>query len=479
MIPSGVPHEADVPYGFPNIIALVPWISQDCTKSYLVAVNNNLNNNLASALITYVPNNSTDAPPPVNDEQWFLNDGGRWKSESEYPVYAIPGASGSAIMQQLNIYSGDIRSIRNGSFLSIADPNDYIRLYTSIETNAHSNLPSLWAFLLMVLGIVLILVGLTSCAMHYHQRRARRSLRRRVAAGEIDLESLGVRRLTVPQDVLDKLPVHLYIASEKERPVEGSAPITQLSRRNSAPAPVMTTGFNTVNMSEMPQTFSQPMCAICLDDFVPNSTMVKELPCRHIYHPECIDELLKAHSSLCPVCKGKVLPIGYCPEMITNAMVRRERQARRLPRQRADLPAGVVPSATTTTRRQLAVGGRMASFHRQFGRVNRLNGERRIFSAPEPQAVEMNERSANSDTTVGNPAAVPPLPSQQPVDRTERARRRVSALLRNQVLADDDERERWERLPKCMITLSSLASEVANKTFLGRKAVGSVFPGFR
>ena len=446
MIPSGVSREADVPYGFRNIIALVPWISQDCMKSYLVAANNNL----ASALITYVPNNSTEAPPPVNDKQWFLNDGGRWKSESGYPVYAIPGASGSAIMQQLNIYSGDISNIRNGSFLSIADSNDYIRLYTSIETNAHSKLPSLWAFLLMVLGIVVVLVGLTSCAMHYHQRRARRSLRRRVAAGEVDLESLGVRRLTIPQDVLDKLPVHVYIASEKESPVEGSVPITQLSRRNSAPLPVTPTGFNTVKMSPTPQNFSQPMCAICLDDFVPNSTMVKELPCRHIYHPECIDELLRAHSSLCPVCKGKVLPIGYCPpEIITNAMVRRERQARRLPRQRADLQDGALPSATTS-RRQLAVGGRMASFHRQFGRVNRSNGERRIFSAPEPQTVEMNERSANSAATVMDTAAVPPLPSQQPVDRTERARRRVSALLGHQVMADDEERERRERLPKCM-----------------------------
>lgn len=382
-------------------------------------------------------------------------------------------------MQQLNIYSGDVRSNRNDSFLSItSDPNDYIRLYTSIQTNARSNLPSLWAFLLMVLGIVLVLVGLTSCVMHYYQRRARRSLRRRVAAGEVDLESLGIRRLTIPQDVLDKLPVHLYTASEKDSPVQGSAPIKQLSRRNSAPLPIAPTNFNPANLSPTPQLLSQPMCAICLDDFVPNLTMVKELPCRHIYHPECIDELLKGHSSLCPVCKGKVLPIGYCPEMITNAMVRRERQARRVPQQRADLQAGAFPNATTS-RPPLAIGGRMASFHRQFGRINRSNGERRIFSAPEPQAVEMNERSATSAAASMNAAAVPPLPSQQPVDRTERARRRVSALLGHQVVADDEERERRARLPKCMSRLSSLASASANKTFPGRKAVGSVFPGFR
>ena len=445
-IPSSAPRKADVPSQNYNLIAFIPWISQECTKSYLAAANNQ-----ASALITYIPNNQSDAPPPVNDQQWLLNDGGRWKSHSGYPVYAIPGSSGSAIMQQLNTYSGNVSSIRNGSFSSIAsDQNDYIRLYTSIQTNAQSNLPSLWAFLLMVLGIVLVLVGLTSSAMHCYQRRARRNLRRRVVEGEVDLEALGIRRLNVPQDVLDKLPVYVYTTIEKEGPIEEAAFRTQLARRNSEPTATMHIEIATDNISSTPQKFQQPMCAICLDDFVPNSTTVKELPCRHIYHPECIDELFRGHSSLCPVCKGKVLPSGYCPETITNAMVRRERQARQVPQRRPDsqTPVIAIPDGETSGR-HFAVDGRMASFHRQFGRRSHPGAERRIPSALEAQAVEMSNRPSIATVVNTREFLAPPSPTQQPDDRAERARRRVSSLLGHQVTADEEERERRQRLPKC------------------------------
>ena len=443
-IPSGAPREADLPPQHYNLIAFIPWISQECTKSYLAAANHQ-----ASALITYIPNNQSDTPPPVNDQQWLLNDGGRWKSHSGYPVYAIPGASGSSIMQQLNVYSGNVSSIRNGSFSSItSDQNDYIRLYTSIQTNAQSNLPSLWAFLLMVLGIVLVLVGLTSTTMHYYQRRARKNLRRRVIEGEVDLETLGIRRLTVPQDVLEKLPVYVYTTIEKEGPIEEESLRTPLARRSSEPP--ATIHITTDNIPARPRKFQQPMCAICLDDFVPNSTVVKELPCLHIYHPECIDELLGGHSSLCPVCKGKVLPSGYCPEIITNAMVRRERQARQLPQPQPDSqpPAIAIPAAETS-RRHFAVDGRMASFHRQFGRRSHLQVERRISSAPEVQAVEMSIRPSIVTVLSTRESLTPHSPPQQPDDRAERARRRMSALLGHQVTADEEEREQRQQLPKC------------------------------
>lgn len=75
--------------------------------------------------------------------------------------------------------------------------------------------------------------------------------------------------------------------------------------------------------------YSQPTCPICLDDYVPGKSMVRELPCRHIYHPECIDSFLLETSCLCPVCKKLVLPPGYCPKTITDNMVRQERVSRR------------------------------------------------------------------------------------------------------------------------------------------------------
>lgn len=43
-------------------------------------------------------------------------------------------------------------------------------------------------------------------------------------------------------------------------------------------------------------------CAICVEDYR-NGERVKELPCKHIFHPVCIDEWLINHSSLCPLCK--------------------------------------------------------------------------------------------------------------------------------------------------------------------------------
>lgn len=450
-LPSSAPRVDDVLFDNYNVIAIVPWLSQDCTRSYLAAANR-----LASALITYVPDNSTEAPPPVSDEQWFLNDGGRWKSDSQFPVYAIPGASGFAIAQQLGIYSGNVSSIRNGSFSSIiSDPTDYIRLYTSIQTNTQSSLPSLWAFLLVVLGTVLVLMGFTSFAMHYYQRRARNGLRLRVVQGEVDLEALGIRRLTIPQDVLDKLPLYVY-TSQKGGPIKESTTSTQLPRHNSESAPASPAKPATAIASGSQQVFQQPMCAVCLEDFVPNSITVKELPCRHVYHPECIDEVLRYHSSLCPVCKTTVLPSGYCPTMITHAMVRRERQARRLPRQRQDpqIPALAVPSAETP-RRHFAVGNRMASFHRQFGRSGRSSrsgGEMRIFSTPEPQWVEMSGRTT-VPAAISPGEATPPLPSQPPLYRAERARRRVSALLGHRAMAVDEEREQRDRQPKCKSTL--------------------------
>ena len=46
-------------------------------------------------------------------------------------------------------------------------------------------------------------------------------------------------------------------------------------------------------------------CAICVEDFQ-NGERVKELPCKHIFHPICVDEWLNNHSSLCPLCKANI-----------------------------------------------------------------------------------------------------------------------------------------------------------------------------
>ena len=46
-------------------------------------------------------------------------------------------------------------------------------------------------------------------------------------------------------------------------------------------------------------------CVICVDEFI-EEDQVRVLPCNHVFHPQCIDEWLVNHSSLCPLCKKEV-----------------------------------------------------------------------------------------------------------------------------------------------------------------------------
>ena len=457
-IPQNVTRLPDVRGLMSDVIALVPWMSQECTLSYLTAAGKDG----AIAFITYVPNNQTGKPPLVSDQQWSLNDGGRWKSASHYPVYAIPGAFGFAAMQQLAQYSGNMSALPNNAQIlqSGADPTDLIRMFCNLETNAKAGLPSLWAFLLIVLAIVLFLVACVSFAMHWYQRYARNQLRRRIVEGEVDLESLGVSRLTVPQEVVDGFPTYIYTNSDEERTKSGTAAAVPSPRCNSPSAHLPGEATDQAhNAPHRKQTFHQPTCTICLDDFEPQSTNVRELPCHHIFHPECIAQFLLEYSSLCPTCKTKVLPIGYCPQVITSLMVRRERQMRQSARQRsaAVSPAVASPQAQQAPARPLSVGGRMASFHRQFGYHGLSFAGRRITSGPlASNSTELAVRRPPVPTVNANGAAAPASPSQVVGDRRERARRRVSALLGHQTMIEDEETER-QNLPQCKIIVCVLS----------------------
>lgn len=474
-IPQNVTRRANLPQGRVPLVALAPWITPDCTKSYLAVAQD------VSAFIFYLTDNRNGKPPPVNDPAWKLNDGGSWKSENDFPVYAIPGSLGTIMMHQLSLYSNTPTN-NSHTYLLTADHDsiNYVRLYARIETSRQSSLPSLWAFLLIVLGLILFLICVTSISMHCIQRRNRQALQRRVAAGEVDLEALGIKRLTVPKSALDQLPIFTYITDENQPP-NGTVVRSPLENTEtlSVPSTLPGTTFQPGGVSEPPHnvsmipnnrestpspprssssfanrqsSYSQPSCAICLDDFVSHRTTVRELPCRHIYHPGCIDIFLIENSSLCPICKGKVLPQGYCAETITNAMVRRERQVRRRQeressdlRQRGQSSRG--GAGGDAINRPLAVGRRMASFHRQFGRPARTdNGGHRSSSAPVvPTSVELNARAMVSN----NPqATVEALPGES-IDRSETRRRRLSALLVRHPTADDEDRERRAAMSIC------------------------------
>ena len=71
-------------------------------------------------------------------------------------------------------------------------------------------LPRLWIFLLVLLITLISGVIVSAITSRILQRRRRQDLERRIAAGEVDLEMLHVKRLNVPQSVLDKMPLYTY-----------------------------------------------------------------------------------------------------------------------------------------------------------------------------------------------------------------------------------------------------------------------------
>jgi hypothetical protein len=309
--------------------------------------------------------------------------------------------------------------------------------------------------------------------MHVVQRRRRNALRQRVINGEVDLEALGVKRLTVPSDYLTKLPVSPYVGEAEQ----GDKSIAQasttidpettmkgipLSRRSSAP--------DTPPVTHTSALFAQSTCPICLDDFEPNESQVRELPCRHIFHVDCIDPFLLNNSSLCPICKQSVLPPGYCPPKITNAMVRRERL---ISRRRAQNAPGHTHSPGNIVAR---LPGAYDSIR---ARISSTSGGRRIFSAPsrmqpQPPDIEMTSGAPPvspvlvipaSPVVVPTPTATTPReiaavphptrpvsveqcpepPFNHPHQRREWARHRALALLGTRHGAPDGEEEEQSR----------------------------------
>ncbi|EXJ85666.1 hypothetical protein A1O1_06032 [Capronia coronata CBS 617.96] len=336
------------------------------------------------------PGNDSGQPPPVSDPAWSLGDGGQWKSANDYPVYALSGAQGASLLQVLALYSGNMSQVPHGKELTqLYDPTDSVRLYADLDLAASNGIPSLWVFLIIVLAILLAVVLAISIVMHVIQRKRRRRLQRRVANGEVDLEALGIKRLNVPPDLVEKMPQYTYTANPE--------PDSQAEADKSVNAGDKTaTGRPAPGPAVHEVHFSQRTCPICLDDFVSGETTVRELPCNHIFHPECIDPFLRNNSSLCPMCKKSALPPGYCPVQVTNLMVRRERLIRRtMPSNVPELPPAEDPDSHP---------GAFAAFNRRFRRMSVPLAHRTnpygSAAGGHAAASEMHSIRSNRDPTV-------------------------------------------------------------------------------
>ncbi|GJD02890.1 RING finger domain-containing protein [Colletotrichum higginsianum] len=330
IIPRNATTQATLPPSNYNLIALAPWFNATCTRAYLASARLDP----IRAFIFYRPNNSTREPQGADSPIWDLEDGDAWRSQNRFPIFAIPGAEGNKMMRQLSLYSGNISQIPFGDQIEQRyEPHDddFVRIWTELTVKDRDSVPAMWTWILTVVGVVLFIIACLSLTMHLVQRRRRISLRRRVLSGEVDLEAMGIKRVTVP--------VNHFSTRDGQHTFHNEAPKSLRSprsmRTDQRTISESTTARSRARRASMNSSTStvatnyQPQCHICLENYLDRESIIRELPCGHIFHPECIDEFLSLNSSLCPICKRNMLPRNYCPK-ITNGMVRRERAIRRL-----------------------------------------------------------------------------------------------------------------------------------------------------
>src|SRR5699024_6952142 len=130
---------------------------------------------------------------------------------------------------------------------------------------------------------------------------------------------------------------HGFITTIREEPEDGDDASMENDSRShlQRPEPATTTTPTNTNMviptsaSAYRLSHLQTTCAICLDDYEPGLSIVRQMPCGHIFDVDCIDTFLTQNSSLCPLCKKSVLPQGSYPIPVTNVMVQRDYIQRR------------------------------------------------------------------------------------------------------------------------------------------------------
>ncbi|CAG8165502.1 unnamed protein product [Penicillium nalgiovense] len=325
-VPANVTRYEDVSeFGY-SLVGLAPWVTAECSLSFLSAAQKVGTH----AMVFFQPSdNETDIPPDSNDSRWATNDGDKWRMDNNYPVYAISGPAGATLINDLSWYSNKTPdSKRDESTEDFALQTETNRLFARIETGEETEgaSPSIWSFVLAIAGTVLILSIILMIIYRLVQRKRRAQLQRRVNAGQVDIEALTLNQMTVPQEVVNKMPLYTYL--EIDRPAEPTSPPGNTSansidhdfgdKTNSLSlnedshaqeeagiqkpeAAMIKTGQNESCRSKYRLSHTQTTCAICLDDFVVGSSTVRELPCGHIFDPECIDPFLTRNCCLCPL----------------------------------------------------------------------------------------------------------------------------------------------------------------------------------
>lgn len=134
-------------------------------------------------------------------------------------------------------------------------------------------------------------------------------------------------------------------------------------------------------------------CAICLEEFK-NGDKIRELPCKHGYHKQCIDPWLTANRKVCPLCKRTVLPSDDSEDSESEE-------------------APLLPAEPTQNDNQdeVRVVGWARGFANQLQGTSGVTGRGRTSSVSSYQSTgEVNEAAdfASSDDNLTPPTAIRP-----------------------------------------------------------------------
>ena len=88
---------------------------------------------------------------------------------------------------------------------------------------------------------------------------------------------------------------------------------------------IFTLNAPTLNDKESQRYIQQyrDVCAICLEEFR-YGDVVKILPCKHVFHVDCLDPWCLNQSPVCPTCKRFLTKDGVCPfssDYISHEMI--------------------------------------------------------------------------------------------------------------------------------------------------------------
>lgn len=196
--------------------------------------------------------------------------------------------------------------------------------------------PQFLAFIFAGMGIVFLNICLVSLIKFYMRRRLRLMEEAEAAAAAATIaannlpsggnnETLGGEYRPFTQEEIDMTVLDIYRAMDARY---AAGMLAHHHPHNNMPHPGMLISQHALNAQYPTQTYScwlaaaahtatpggtgdsiptySECCVVCLESLEPDHS-IRALPCRHVFHTDCITPWLTTRQAACPLCKAKVL----------------------------------------------------------------------------------------------------------------------------------------------------------------------------